>query len=157
MRAVEVDELKLVNAQVERTKSLAFGISYFVVDPEHCKKLRDSVVSVTMDGTGYTQHFRNVFRDTSSDMRVIQVKYDLYQFVPDGMMEQVVVRQYENIDRPEEMKMTALSPLKSYLDSFSLAQVCSKSIILIGGHDGRAPKGECLAFNKVKGHWDDKF
>ena len=74
----EDDDLKAANEHVEDAKTHLFGISYFFSDPYDCKELIDSVVGVTKDGTGHAQHFRNVFKDTHSCMRVIQVKNSLF-------------------------------------------------------------------------------
>ena len=71
------DDLTATNVQVERTKTHTFGISYFVPDPfyygnqNNLSELGDSVVGVTKDGSGHTQHFRNVFKHTHRNMRVI--------------------------------------------------------------------------------------
>ena len=72
--------------QVEHTKTHEFGIAYFVPDPRDDKvsddkyrsALAGSVVGITKDGSGHAQHFKNVFKDTHSDQRVIQVNDSLF-------------------------------------------------------------------------------
>ena len=71
-----------MSEKVEDAKTHTFGISYFVPDPNNGygrpSELIDSVVGVTKDGTGHAQHFRNVFKDTHYNMRVIQAKDSLF-------------------------------------------------------------------------------
>ena len=71
----EEDDLMAADEQVEQTKTHEFGIAYFVPD-SHDDKVSDdkyrsalagSVVGITKDGSGHTQHFRNVFKDTHPD------------------------------------------------------------------------------------------
>ena len=71
VRDIPVDELNHMCEKVNQAKNDTFGISYFVSDPEHCSELAYSVVGVTNDGSGHTQHFRNVFKNTSWKLRVI--------------------------------------------------------------------------------------
>ena len=119
-----------MNEKVDQTKTHTFGISYFISDPLECKELRDSVVGVTKDGSGHAQHFRNVFKQTSIYMKVIQVKDCLYQFLPKGR--EVRVNRYETIDSPKLMKRATLPPLSGILAiNFSLACIDDKTIILI--------------------------
>ena len=111
VREIPKDDLKPMNELVEDIKTHTFGVFYFISDPMECPKLRDSVFGVTKDGGGHTQHFRNVFKETDRDMRVIQVKDSLYPFVPDIGKKEVRVHRYEKICYPKQLKITTLQTL----------------------------------------------
>ena len=48
---LNISDLENIDEKLEQIKTKTFGLMLFISDPGHNPKLRDSVVSVSLDGT----------------------------------------------------------------------------------------------------------
>ena len=89
---------------MEQAKGDHFGHYFFVSDALNAKVLKNSVVSISKDGTNHCEVLKGIFALTSGLMRVIQCDRSLFQFLPNKERKNVDVHRIDNITGSDKIK-----------------------------------------------------